>query len=94
MKLSKDFSIHEFVPAAIYEHYVDKSIWFIDPKIVQKQIAPIILKFSGLPYRQLSKAAPCRTSIGCGGKSEFFDSLYANGMHNKKPPTWKILVSG
>ena len=35
MKLSKDFSIHEFVPPAIYEHFADKSIWFIDPKIVQ-----------------------------------------------------------
>ena len=35
MKVSKDFSIHEFVPPAIYEHFVDKSIWFIDPKIVQ-----------------------------------------------------------
>ena len=35
MKVSKDFTLAEFVPAAIYEHYVDKSIWFIDPKIVQ-----------------------------------------------------------
>ncbi|TSA35557.1 MAG: hypothetical protein D4R64_09285 [Porphyromonadaceae bacterium] len=35
MKVSKDFSIHEFVPPAIYEHFVDKSIWFIDPKIMQ-----------------------------------------------------------
>jgi hypothetical protein len=34
MKVSKDFPIHEFVPSAIYEHFVDKSIWFIDPKIV------------------------------------------------------------
>jgi len=35
MKVSKDFSLAEFVPPAIYEHFVDKSIWFIDPKIVQ-----------------------------------------------------------
>jgi len=35
MKISKNFSVHEFVPPAIYEQYVDKSIWFIDPKIVQ-----------------------------------------------------------
>jgi hypothetical protein len=28
-------SIHEFVPPAIYEQFADKSIWFIDPKIVQ-----------------------------------------------------------
>lgn len=34
MKLSKDFSLVEFVPPAIYERYLDKSIWFIDPKIV------------------------------------------------------------
>ncbi len=35
MKISKDFSIPEFVPLAIYEHFGEKSIWFIDPKIVQ-----------------------------------------------------------
>jgi hypothetical protein len=35
MKVSKDFALAEFVPPAIYEHFVDKSIWFIDPKIVQ-----------------------------------------------------------
>ncbi|MFA6128775.1 MAG: D-Ala-D-Ala carboxypeptidase family metallohydrolase [Bacteroidales bacterium] len=35
MKVSKDFSLAEFVPPDIYEHFVDKSIWFIDPKIVQ-----------------------------------------------------------
>ncbi len=35
MKVSKDFSLGEFVPPSIYEHFVDKSIWFIDPKIVQ-----------------------------------------------------------
>ena len=35
MNMSKDFSLAEFVPPAIYEHFVDKSIWFIDPKIVQ-----------------------------------------------------------
>ncbi len=35
MKVSKDFSLAEFVPPAIYEHFVYKSIWFIDPKIVQ-----------------------------------------------------------
>lgn len=35
MRISKDFFDHEFVPPAIYEHYVDNSIWFIDPKIVQ-----------------------------------------------------------
>ena len=34
MKVSKDFSLAEFVPPGIYEHYLDKSIWFIDPKIV------------------------------------------------------------
>ena len=34
MKLSKDFSLAEFVPPDIYERYLDKSIWFIDPKIV------------------------------------------------------------
>jgi hypothetical protein len=35
MKVSKDFSLAEFVPPTIYEHFVDKSIWFVDPKIVQ-----------------------------------------------------------
>jgi hypothetical protein len=35
MKLSKDFSVVEFVPPAIHEQFADKSIWFIDPKIVQ-----------------------------------------------------------
>ncbi|TSA34064.1 MAG: hypothetical protein D4R64_12715 [Porphyromonadaceae bacterium] len=35
MKVSKDFSLAEFVPPVIYEKYIDKSIWFIDPKIVQ-----------------------------------------------------------
>jgi len=35
MKVSKDFSIHEFVPPDIYEVYLDKSSWFIDPKLVQ-----------------------------------------------------------
>ena len=34
MKISKDFSIHEFVPPMIYEYFVDKSLWFIDPRIV------------------------------------------------------------
>ena len=34
MKLSKDFSLAEFVPPGIYQRYQDKSIWFIDPKIV------------------------------------------------------------
>ena len=34
MKVSKDFSIHEFVPAMIYERYVDRSAWFIDPRLV------------------------------------------------------------
>jgi len=34
MKVSKDFSLAEFVPSSIYEHFVDKAIWFIDPKIV------------------------------------------------------------
>lgn len=34
MKVSANFSDHEFVPPAIYEHFVDKSIWFIDPRIV------------------------------------------------------------
>ena len=34
MKVSKDFSDHEFVPPMIYEHFVDKSLWFIDPCIV------------------------------------------------------------
>lgn len=35
MKVSKDFSLAEFVPSAIYEHFVDNSIWFLDPKIIQ-----------------------------------------------------------
>jgi len=35
MKVSKNFSLDEFVPPSIYEHFMDKSIWFIDPKIVQ-----------------------------------------------------------
>jgi hypothetical protein len=34
MKVSKDFSLAEFVPPSIYEHFVDKSVWFIDPRIV------------------------------------------------------------
>jgi hypothetical protein len=34
MKVSKNFTLAEFVPPAIYEKYVDKSLWFIDPKIV------------------------------------------------------------
>jgi hypothetical protein len=34
MKISKDFSDFEFVPESIYGIYRDKSIWFIDPKIV------------------------------------------------------------
>jgi hypothetical protein len=34
MKVSKDFSLHEFVPPMIYEKYVDRSIWFVDPRII------------------------------------------------------------
>jgi hypothetical protein len=34
MMVSKDFSIAEFVPPAIFEKYVGRSIWFIDPKII------------------------------------------------------------
>jgi hypothetical protein len=34
MKLSKDLSIAEFMPPGIYEMYLDKSVWFIDPRIV------------------------------------------------------------
>ena len=47
MKVSKDFSLAEFVPPAIYEHFVDKSIWFIDPKIVQ--MAQFIRDMFGKP---------------------------------------------
>ena len=35
MKVSKDFVIEEFVPEEIYQQFGDKSIWFIDPKIIQ-----------------------------------------------------------
>ena len=47
MKVSKDFSLAEFVPPVIYEKYVDKSLWFIDPKIVQ--IAQFIRDRFGKP---------------------------------------------
>ena len=47
MKVSKDFSLAEFVPPVIYEKYVDKSLWFVDPKIVQ--IAQFIRDRFGKP---------------------------------------------
>jgi len=33
MKVIKDFSLQEFVPPMIFEQYVDKAIWFVDPKL-------------------------------------------------------------
>lgn len=35
MKISKNFTIQEFVPKNVYEQFGDKSIWFIDPRMVQ-----------------------------------------------------------
>jgi hypothetical protein len=34
MNISKDFTLAEFVPPSIYEKYLEKSVWFIDPRIV------------------------------------------------------------
>jgi hypothetical protein len=34
MRISKDFFIQEFVPPSIFQQFGEKSIWFIDPKII------------------------------------------------------------
>ena len=47
MKVSKDFVIEEFVPEEIYQQFGDKSIWFIDPKIIR--IAQFFRDRYGLP---------------------------------------------
>ncbi len=47
MKVSKDFSLHEFVPPMIYEKYVDRSIWFVDPRIIE--LAQFIRERFGKP---------------------------------------------
>lgn len=35
MKLNNYFDIREFVPPQIWNKYAEKSLWFIDPKIVE-----------------------------------------------------------
>lgn len=35
MKISKDFYLTEFVSKNIYDQFGEKSIWFVDPRIVQ-----------------------------------------------------------
>jgi hypothetical protein len=35
MKLSKNFSLKEFVDADTYKHFGDKSIWFVDERVVR-----------------------------------------------------------
>ena len=35
MKVSKDFTIQEFVPREVFEKWGDKSTWFIDPRLIQ-----------------------------------------------------------
>lgn len=35
VKLTDNFTIHEFVPKSVYERFGNKSIWFIDIRIVR-----------------------------------------------------------
>lgn len=35
MKITNNFYLQEFVPKILYNNFVEKSIWFIDPKIVK-----------------------------------------------------------
>lgn len=49
MKLNKYFEIEEFVPPQIFKQYGQRSIWFIDPKIVD--IATAYREFFEVPVR-------------------------------------------
>ncbi len=35
MKVSKNFSLQEFVSALIFDRYEEKALWFIDPRIIE-----------------------------------------------------------
>jgi len=47
MKLNDYFDVREFVPPQIWNKYGEKSIWFIDPKIIQ--IATLYREFFNVP---------------------------------------------
>lgn len=47
MKLNDHFDVREFVPPQIWNKYGEKSIWFIDPKIIQ--IATFYREFFNVP---------------------------------------------
>lgn len=35
MKVSKNFTLQEFVSALVFEKYSEKALWFIDPRIIE-----------------------------------------------------------
>lgn len=47
MKVSNNFFLTEFVPKNIYEQFGEKSIWFVDPRIIT--IAQFVRDTFGLP---------------------------------------------
>jgi hypothetical protein len=72
LKVSKNFYLDEFVPRSIYKKYGFKSIWFLDPRLID--LAQGIRDFLGVPVtinnwmtggrRQYSGYRPPRSSVG------------------------------
>lgn len=72
MKINKYFEIEEFVPPQIFKQYQQKSLWFIDPKIIEIATAyreffdqPVIINnwYNGGPYSYRGYRPP-RVNIG------------------------------
>lgn len=71
-KVSNNFYLDEFVPRSIYKRYGEKSIWFLDPRLIQ--LAQGLRDFLGVPVRinnwitggrrQYSGYRPPRSSVG------------------------------
>lgn len=72
MKLSENFTLEEFIDPKTFKKFGKKSMWFIDPKIVD--IAQLLRDLSGVPVKindwhkggryKLSGLRPLTTSIG------------------------------
>ena len=72
IKVSKNFYLDEFIPRNIYRRYGAKSIWFLDPRLIQ--LAQGLRDFLGVPVtvnnwanggrRQYSGYRPPRTNVG------------------------------